>query len=227
MRRSWTRELREFWRAASYHEARDTRVTVPANPAAYDGEESRRALEGIVGPLPLWTGMVVADYGCGVGRLTLPLIDAGARVFAIDVSPEMLEFTRQRCAGRDGLAAVLSDAWGCEDLVADEVCDGVICCYVLQHLPTWGLVYSIAAELRRITKAGGWCVVQFTDHGLDEAGGQVGFLGVRLRYETVAGIFIEHGWHFQGVEVSHMGEHVLRMIRPQRGEPATPKVAKC
>ena len=37
----------------------------------------------------------VLDFGCGVGRLMKPLIDAGFRVDGVDISERMLAFARQ------------------------------------------------------------------------------------------------------------------------------------
>jgi ubiquinone/menaquinone biosynthesis C-methylase UbiE len=50
--------------------------------------------------LAVWVkpGMVVADIGCGTGFLTLPLarlVGRTGKVIAIDLQPEMLEYTRQ------------------------------------------------------------------------------------------------------------------------------------
>src|SRR5215216_3950517 len=42
-------------------------------------------------------GRRVLDLGCGSGDLTLALVDAGARVTAVDVSAGMLAVARRRC----------------------------------------------------------------------------------------------------------------------------------
>src|SRR3954449_7445227 len=42
-------------------------------------------------------GKRVLDLGCGSGDLTLPLVQAGARVTAVDLSAGMLAVARRRC----------------------------------------------------------------------------------------------------------------------------------
>ncbi len=40
----------------------------------------------------------VAEIGCGTGRITIPLAQAGHRVFAADISPHMVSLTRAKLA---------------------------------------------------------------------------------------------------------------------------------
>jgi tRNA/tmRNA/rRNA uracil-C5-methylase (TrmA/RlmC/RlmD family) len=40
------------------------------------------------------------DFGCGVGRLVLPLSSRCAEVVGVDISPQMLEETGRNCAER-------------------------------------------------------------------------------------------------------------------------------
>lgn len=41
-------------------------------------------------------GAVVVDIGCGAGALAAPLLDAGARIWGADLSPELIEVARAR-----------------------------------------------------------------------------------------------------------------------------------
>ncbi len=73
------------------------------------------------------------DYGCGVGRLTLPLAERCERVYGVDVSPSMLREAR-RNAERMGLPNVqwlpaerLDELRGAYDLVQSFL--------VFQHIP--------------------------------------------------------------------------------------------
>jgi 2-polyprenyl-3-methyl-5-hydroxy-6-metoxy-1,4-benzoquinol methylase len=74
------------------------------------------------------------DFGCGVGRLTIPLARHYASVVGVDVSPSMLAKARERCESlgitnlrffqsNDALSAVE----GCFDLIISHI--------VLQHIP--------------------------------------------------------------------------------------------
>jgi SAM-dependent methyltransferase len=43
-------------------------------------------------------GKTVLDFGCGAGENIVPLVERGARVIGIDISPELLALARQRLA---------------------------------------------------------------------------------------------------------------------------------
>jgi magnesium-protoporphyrin O-methyltransferase len=80
-------------------------------------------------------GMTICDAGCGVGSLSIPLAQAGAKVFASDISEKMVE------EARDRFAALTEPATGsAEFAVTDlEALSGryhtVICLDVLIHYP--------------------------------------------------------------------------------------------
>ncbi|WZO98801.1 class I SAM-dependent methyltransferase [Isosphaeraceae bacterium EP7] len=46
------------------------------------------------------SGVLALDIGCGTGRHTLSLLDAGARVVATDATPAMMDLARAKLAGR-------------------------------------------------------------------------------------------------------------------------------
>jgi len=75
------------------------------------------------------------DFGCGAGRLTLPLADRFTAVVGIDIAPSMLRLARERAAGRPELQFRL-DAPGHQSLLAGETFDLVYSGLVLQHLPS-------------------------------------------------------------------------------------------
>lgn len=55
-------------------------------------------------------GDVVLDVGAGSGALTVPLLDAGARVIAIELHPHRLATLRELAASRPRLTVVRADA---------------------------------------------------------------------------------------------------------------------
>ena len=64
-------------------------------------QERRRSLnlDAALQEVGLSEGMVVADLGCGNGFFTLPLaekVGEEGKVYAVDISPKMLELLRQR-----------------------------------------------------------------------------------------------------------------------------------
>jgi SAM-dependent methyltransferase len=68
-------------------------------------------------------GAHLLELGCGVGRMTHPLLERGFRVTAVDESPEMLEHVR-------GARTVLSPI---EDLDLGETFDAVLLASFLVH----------------------------------------------------------------------------------------------
>jgi len=100
------------------------------------------------------------DFGCGVGRLTMPLTRRFASVVGVDISDEMLAEARRNCARRgiDNAEFVLSDdglsrVEGRFDLVLSYI--------VLQHLPLERGV-QVAARLLELVAPGGVAVLQFS-----------------------------------------------------------------
>lgn len=72
----------------------------------------RRRLEKI----PLKEGMMVADYGCGPGRYTLPiakLVGPKGRVFAIDIQPLALKVVKEKATHESltNIEAILVDSY--------------------------------------------------------------------------------------------------------------------
>jgi SAM-dependent methyltransferase len=103
--------------------------------------------------LPDVDGHHVLDAGCGPGHYALELLDRGAEVTAVDVTPEMVALARAELGERArvleaNLAAPL-------DFADDAAFDGVLCPLVLDYLEDWGPVFR---EFARVLRPGGWFV---------------------------------------------------------------------
>lgn len=103
---------------------------------------------------------VIADLGCGTGRALVPLVRAGHRGLAIDLSAHMLRIVRQK-ARAESLAIDCVQANMVElDAVRDGSVDGAICMF-----STLGMIRGrenrrrALAHARRILKPGGRFVV--------------------------------------------------------------------
>ncbi|MEE3716047.1 magnesium protoporphyrin IX methyltransferase [Tumidithrix elongata RA019] len=72
----------------------------------------------------------VCDAGCGVGSLSLPLAAAGAKVFASDISKQMIAEAKERATDPENPVFTVSDL---ESLSGKY--DTVICLDVLIHYP--------------------------------------------------------------------------------------------
>jgi 2-polyprenyl-3-methyl-5-hydroxy-6-metoxy-1,4-benzoquinol methylase len=83
---------------------------------------------------PQFAPMSVLEYGCGPGRLALPLARRPGSVTAVDRSPVMLDLARRE-AGRHGLGHIVFQAPS-ELFAAPRTFDLVVCYQVLQRLPS-------------------------------------------------------------------------------------------
>jgi 2-polyprenyl-3-methyl-5-hydroxy-6-metoxy-1,4-benzoquinol methylase len=97
----------------------------------------------------------VLDVGCGVGRVTMELLKAGAHVTGLDNSAKMLSITEDKVRAAslsEFFEAVKSNA--AETTLPDSSYDAIICVGVLEHLPLTVRVDTVH-HLHRLVKAGG------------------------------------------------------------------------
>ena len=121
----------------------------------FNGALERPALRSLI-PMPL-TGRAVLDAGCGSGAQCEWLLDAGADVIGVDLSPGMIAEAQRRCGGRGRfLVADLAEPLPLEP----ESLDGVTSSLALHYVNDLAVpLRSFAAALR----PGGWLVVSL-DH---------------------------------------------------------------
>jgi len=126
----------------------------------YDGEAKANLLIALEEPVVLEligdvAGLDVLDAACGTGRYALLLAEAGARVAAVDSSPEMLQHARRKATER-GSAIDFREG----DLTAlpypDEAFDLVVCALSLCHLTD---LNPAAREFARVLRPGGRVIV--------------------------------------------------------------------
>ncbi|MFQ5689145.1 MAG: corrinoid protein-associated methyltransferase CpaM [Gemmatimonadota bacterium] len=113
--------------------------------AAYDRLASR-----------IRAGDRVLDLGCGTGALALRAAARGARVKAVDVSPEMLEIAgrRVREAGLEDRVELRERGVAELDSEPDGAYDAVTCGLVLSELSEDEIRFTLR-EVRRLLKPGG------------------------------------------------------------------------
>jgi SAM-dependent methyltransferase len=121
----------------------------------FNGFLERPALRALV-PGSLH-GATVLDAGCGAGAQAEWLLERGADVVAVDVSPRMIEEAERRCGGRGRfLVADLTEPLPLEP----ESLDGITCSLALHYVADWSVpLRSFASALR----PGGWAVISL-DH---------------------------------------------------------------
>jgi ubiquinone/menaquinone biosynthesis C-methylase UbiE len=98
-------------------------------------------------------GVAVADLGCGHGTLLheLRLLHPSVKLSAVDLSPVLVNNTRQRVPDADVRVADI------EALpFSDAAFDAVFATEVMEHLPD---PVKALREVRRVLKPGGWLLV--------------------------------------------------------------------
>jgi SAM-dependent methyltransferase len=101
---------------------------------------------------------VVLDAGCGTGRHLPYLLDRAERVIAVDHSERSLAIARARI-GPDNDRVQLLQADLRELPLEDRVVDSVMCCEVIQHVPTAEHRVQVLRELGRVLRPGGLLAV--------------------------------------------------------------------
>lgn len=97
------------------------------------------------------------EFGCGVGRLTIPLADCFAHTTGLDLSPAMLTEAEANSAGRIIDYRLSDDAL----TQAEGPFDFVNSCIVLQHIPVTRGMLLLEGLLMRVG-AGGGCLIQLS-----------------------------------------------------------------
>jgi trans-aconitate methyltransferase len=128
------------------------------NPRLYDSRHAFVPERGdeLISLLKPARGESVLDLGCGTGRLTSRIAEAGSRVVGLDNSPEMLEEARKNYPA---LTFVLADAC---NFVLDEPFDAVFSNAALHWVKEAGLVVGC---VWRALKPGGRFVAEFGGKG--------------------------------------------------------------
>jgi SAM-dependent methyltransferase len=98
---------------------------------------------------------LVADVGCGTGRLTAHLHGRGLRTVGLDLSPGMAAVARRT---HDGLTFAAADAAALP--LRTGALGGLVAWYSLIHLPT-GSLPGVFAEFARVTRPGALVLVAF------------------------------------------------------------------
>ncbi len=100
-------------------------------------------------------GGLVADVGCGSGRITAYLRQLGVDAFGIDLSPGMIEVARQEHPG------LRFDLGSMTDLdLADGSMAGVVAWYSLIHVPD-DEISSVFGHFQRVLRPGAPLLVGF------------------------------------------------------------------
>jgi ubiquinone/menaquinone biosynthesis C-methylase UbiE len=146
--------VRDGERAAGQYDAMGTAYGIANDEDSFNAYYERPGTISLLGDV---TGLRVLDAGCGPGALSKWLVDNGATVTAMDVSPEMVRLARQRMGDRARiLTADLAEPL---TFLADASADLVVASLVLHYVADWA---APLAEFRRVLTPGG--AVVFSTH---------------------------------------------------------------
>ncbi len=160
------------------------------------GEADVEEIMGRIAEHSSASGWAVAlDFGCGVGRLSQALAGHFDSVYAVDISPTMIERARQtnrfeHCEYHLNAAPDLS-------LLTDESVDLVVSLHVLQHMrPSAARRYLL--EMHRVLRPGGHLALHLPTRPVGWSGAVRGSLrnrAVRARPRLLGVPGMEmHGW---------------------------------
>jgi ubiquinone/menaquinone biosynthesis C-methylase UbiE len=102
-------------------------------------------------------GKVIADLGCGTGRITVHLLPLANLVLAADYSLSSLQMLARKVGGYGNVGLVLADATQLH--LAERVFDIAISTQVLEHIPTPELRQSFLWRIRACLRPGGEVVL--------------------------------------------------------------------
>jgi SAM-dependent methyltransferase len=100
-------------------------------------------------------GKTVLDLGCGTGENIIPLIERGARVIGIDISPDLVALAQERVQSAN-LQATIQVGSAYETGLADESVDVVFCMSLIHHLE----IARVRDEMRRILSPNGAIILK-------------------------------------------------------------------
>lgn len=136
--------------AESYADFAGTTVT-PATETQAD----RELLASFVDAVRAGERGVVADLGCGPGRVAALLATGGLAVIGVDMATKMLDIAK-RAHPKVSFAAGLLDALP----VSKRSLAAAVCWYSFIHTPP-GALSAVCAEVSRVLADDGWLLVAF------------------------------------------------------------------
>jgi SAM-dependent methyltransferase len=126
------------------------------------GEEALDKLLGVLEAPPIEADDVVVDIGCGIGRLTRPLAGRASRVFALDVSSEMIERARRLNEHLDNVEWLHGDGESLQP-IPDASVDACVSHVVFRHIPDPAITLRYVLEMGRVLRPGAFAAFEFSN----------------------------------------------------------------
>ena len=153
-------DYREHWNSFARQDA-FTAILTANDGSATDGETFDRSgrIEAERFARFVTPESVALDIGCGIGRIERHLAPRCKRLYAVDVSDEMIARAREWCAGRENLHFVVASA-AQVDCFRPGTFDFIFSYLVLQHLE-YEDAFLALCSIGRLLKPGALAFVQF------------------------------------------------------------------
>jgi ubiquinone/menaquinone biosynthesis C-methylase UbiE len=185
------------------------------------------------------TGKTVLELGCGTGRMTRSFAQRFEKVFAVDLSEEMLHRAQSYLPDAANIAWIQGNG---VDLSCAETgtADFVFSYFVLQHLPDPPLAFRYVQEMIRVLKPGGLFLFQFNGEtapsmnwkgraawGLVDVPWKLGLRGTSRKIASRLGFDPElagKSWRGASIETGRMAEVVRAagaLVNETKGEGTT------
>jgi ubiquinone/menaquinone biosynthesis C-methylase UbiE len=100
-------------------------------------------------------GRTVLDLGCGTGENIVPLLERGARVIGMDISPDLIAIAQKRLSDAN-LEASLRVGSAYQTGLPDESVDVVFCMALIHHLD----IKLVRDEMWRVLRKGGVIILR-------------------------------------------------------------------
>lgn len=136
-----------------------TDYTNDAQVQAYDRQmqkfrDAKKEIEKIINTIKLGMNQEILEFGTGTGSFSIEAARHCSRVFAVDISPQMLEFARQK-AKIEGIDNIEFHNAGFLTYVhRDKPLDAVVSQFALHHLPDFWKMIALK-RVNQLLKIGG------------------------------------------------------------------------
>jgi SAM-dependent methyltransferase len=197
--------------ALACYEAMATKYAEVVDQKPYNALYERPAVLKLLPPLQ---GLDVFDAGCGSGWYAEYLVEQGAQVVSVDVSPKFVAMTRARLGDRAEVRR--ADLGQPLAFIKDGRFDLIVAPLVMHYLEDWAAVF---AEFHRILKRGGQLVFSthhpFMDYRLHDLDDYFEFRLLEEEWSTGKVRFYRRPLTAMSAALKEAGFVIERLLEPQ------------
>jgi SAM-dependent methyltransferase len=140
--------------------------------------------------------MRVLEIGCGAGRITRALANLFGEVHAVDISGEMIALAREALREHPNARVYQNNGIDLSPLPAEPF-DFAFSLYVFQHIPSYEIIESYIAEVRRVLRPGALFKFQVQGSPLVEVNPEETWVGVPISLAKAGELAAHHGFELR------------------------------